>query len=275
MQTLRTRWPWIGGAAVVVVPAALIVSKTVLRAQPATAATQTGQVSRGDIQSQVISSAALQPAADVQLTFGSAGTMTTLNVQPGQSVEQGQVIASLDPSDLQLAVTQAQANLVSAQAKLDSVKAGSTSKDIANGGDAVKSAQAKLDALKQGPTASDLANAQAALQSAQAKLANVKAGSTATDVANAQSALKSAQAKLDTVKAGSTATDVANAKSALKSAQAKLADLKAGNRAEAIAAAQANLVSAQAQLAALPDAPTDANKSAAAQKATQSQATHT
>src|SRR5215213_9446983 len=120
---MKNKWLLWGGAAVVVLVAAGIVAKIMFGAPTARAATQTDQITRGDIQAQVLSSAALQPAADTQLTFGSAGTLTTLNIKPGDHIERGQVIASLDPADLNLAVTVAQANLSSAQAKLTSVKA--------------------------------------------------------------------------------------------------------------------------------------------------------
>jgi HlyD family secretion protein len=272
MQTLKKKWVWIIGAVALLAVALPLLGKALFGTPTARAATQMGQVTRGDIESQVVSSAALQPAADLLLTFGSGGTLATLNVKPGDKVEVGQVIGQLDPSDLQLAITQAEANLSSAQAKLDTTKAGSTAKDIANAQDALKSAQARLDSVKAGPTAADLASAQAGLKSAQAKLASVKASSTPADIANAEATLRSAQAKLDSVKAGSTAADIANAEATLKAAQAKLADLKAGNRKQDIAAAEANLKSAQAKLAALKAGPTAAEKSAAQLKVTQAQA---
>src|SRR5262245_9939838 len=77
---------------------------------------QTAEVTRGDIQQTVLSSAALQPANDLTLTFGSGGTIASISVKPGDHATKGQVLATLDTSDLELAVTQAQANLSSAQA---------------------------------------------------------------------------------------------------------------------------------------------------------------
>src|SRR5438093_947471 len=151
---------------VAVVIGALVFAGLSMSARAATNQTkQTSQglVTRGNIQSTVLSSAALQPANDLTLTFGTAGTIASIAVKPGDRVTKGQTLATLDTSDLELAVTQAQANLGSAQAKLESVKAGAATKDIANGGDTLRAAQAKLDALKQGPTASDLASAQASL----------------------------------------------------------------------------------------------------------------
>src|SRR5215212_4379333 len=170
---LRNRWLWV----IVVV---LVIGGGVFLAMRANAqsstrtTTQTSQVTRGQIQSAVLSSAALQPAADLTLTFGASGTITAVKVKPGDVVTKGQVLAQLDPTSLNMAVVQAQANLQSAQAKLDQLKAGPTVKDLTTAQTNLASAQAKLAALKAPPTAADLANAQASLKSAQAKLASVK-----------------------------------------------------------------------------------------------------
>ncbi len=248
---------------VLVVIALLAFAGMSMAAATKSAPLNTVQISRGDIQSQVLSSAALQPANDLTLTFGSAGTISSIPVKLGQTVEKGQTIAQLDPSELNLAVTQAEASLSSARAKLESVKAGSATKDVANAEAALRSAQAKLDSLKLGPTFSDLASAQAAVVSAQAKLTALKLGPTPQDLANAQAALRSAQAKLATAKAGSTPQDIANAQSTLKSAQAKLDQVKAGSTPEDIANAQSTLVAAQAKLDQLKQGPTQSDLTAA------------
>ncbi len=232
----------------VVVLGALVFVGMSMSARAATPARQATQVTRGDIQATVLSSAALQPASDLSLTFGAAGTIASIAVKPGDHVTKGQALATLDTSDLELAVTQAQANLGSAQAKLESVKAGAATKDIANAQDTLRAAQAKLDALHQGPTTGDLATAQAALVSAQAKLASVKAGATTLDLANAQSALKAAQAKMDTLKTGATTGDLTTAEANLTSAKAKLNTLKAGLTTAQRSAAQLKVTQAQTSL---------------------------
>lgn len=241
------KWVILGVLVLLAIPLVLI-GQRMLTGSTAKAAAQTGQVTRGDIQSQVLSSAALQPEAELTLTFGSAGTLTALKVKPGDHVEKGQVLASLDTSDLNLAVVQAQASLSSAQAKLESVKAGAAAKDLANAESSLKSAQAKLDSLKAGATASDLSSSQASLKSAQAKLASVMAGSTALDISNAQATLKSAQAKLDSLKAGATVGDLAAADASLKSAQAKLTALKEGPTTAQLSAARLKVLQAQTSL---------------------------
>ncbi len=53
-----------------------------------------------------------------------SGQVEELSVQEGDSVQVGQVLAKIDNQAFQIQVEQAQANLASAQAKLDSLKAG-------------------------------------------------------------------------------------------------------------------------------------------------------
>ncbi len=57
--------------------------------------------------------------------------VTTVAVTPGQSVASGNVLATADDSDAQLALTVAQANLASAKAKLSTDKAGLSATDKA------------------------------------------------------------------------------------------------------------------------------------------------
>ncbi len=52
------------------------------------------------------------------LSFSSAGTVTAVNVKAGDTVKAGQVLATIDSAALQSAVTSAEADLASAQAKL-------------------------------------------------------------------------------------------------------------------------------------------------------------
>src|SRR5205085_2856229 len=107
MKTLRKNWLWIVIAAIALVLAVPVAVQFISGSSNARAAVQTGQVSRGNIQLQVLSSAALQPAADLQLTFGTSGTLSDVLVKPGDHVEKGAPIARLDPANLQLAVKQA------------------------------------------------------------------------------------------------------------------------------------------------------------------------
>lgn len=58
-----------------------------------------------------------------RLSFKVAGTLRELNVQVGDSIRKGQVIARLDPRDYQLMVEQAEAGLAQARAELENAQA--------------------------------------------------------------------------------------------------------------------------------------------------------
>lgn len=69
---------------------------------------QTVKVTRTNLMTSVDSSGSVIPATKLQLSFGAAGTVADVNVQVGDRVKQGAVLASLDPTDLQTKVTQAE-----------------------------------------------------------------------------------------------------------------------------------------------------------------------
>ena len=61
-----------------------------------------------------------------ELNFGTSGTVTAVNVAPGDTVTEGQVLATIDDSSLRSQIETAQANLVAAEARLATDKAGPT-----------------------------------------------------------------------------------------------------------------------------------------------------
>jgi HlyD family secretion protein len=255
----------------VIVAGAAIVLSGLFTPHTAQASVPTTQVTRGNLQSTVVSSGQLEPAADVQLNFGAAGTITQIYVRQGQTVQQGAKLAALDSKTLQLAVDQAQAALVSAQAKLDATKAGASPTDIANAQAALVAAQAKLTTVKAGPDKNTVANAQATLTSALSKLHALQAGATKEDIAGAQAALTAAQAKLDALNRPPDPHDVASAQAAVAAAQAKLDALKAPPSPEAVANDQVALTAAQAKLDSLKAGATSADISAAQLQVTTAQ----
>lgn len=108
----------------------------------------TGTVKVGDVTKVATATGTVQNKSSVNLSFGSAGRLTKLNVKVGDIVKKGQVLAEIDKSQLQNQLDSARSNL--------------------------KSAQAKLDLLRQGPTNADLASLQAQVTRAQSDLENAK-----------------------------------------------------------------------------------------------------
>lgn len=81
-----------------------------------TTGTQTGQVTLATISSIVESSGSVSPESTVTLAFGASGTVSEVNVQVGDRVKQGTLLAQLDTTDLELAVDQARQAYISQQA---------------------------------------------------------------------------------------------------------------------------------------------------------------
>ncbi len=72
------------------------------------------------------------PIQSVSLAFENGGTIAWVNSAVGQTAYAGQVLAQLNVNDLSAQLRQAQANVDTQQAKLDSIKAGSRPEDIAS-----------------------------------------------------------------------------------------------------------------------------------------------
>jgi len=90
----RTLWVNLAiGAAIVGVIAVIFAA---LRPSDAPVDQRTVTVARGDITATVTASGPLQRAGIVELAFASAGTITEVNVEPGQSVFVGEVLAAVD-----------------------------------------------------------------------------------------------------------------------------------------------------------------------------------
>ncbi len=107
-----------------------------------------GEAKIGDVTKTVTATGTLQNKNNVNMSFGTAGKLAALHAKVGDAVKKGQVLAELDKKVLQNQVDSARANL--------------------------KSAQAKLDLLRQGPASADLASLQSQVTRAEVDLENAK-----------------------------------------------------------------------------------------------------
>lgn len=185
---------------VIIVLVAIAYLAYVLVRAPATTvpAVSTVPAELGPISGVVNSTGQVAPWTEGKLSFRTSGQIVSIPVRVGDAVKKGSTLASLDTTDLKIQVEQSQANLDSAQAKLDAVQAGPRKEDVAAAQAALDAAQAKLDGMLAGGRAEDVTSAQAALTSAQAKLHELKAGSLPSDLASAQADVDKAQATLAT-----------------------------------------------------------------------------
>ncbi len=224
---------------------------------------QTATVTRGTLAATVSGAGNIAAPQQTNLNFQLAGVpITKIDVQVGDQVKAGQVLAQADDSNLQFALRTAQANLASAQANLAKLQQPPLPADVAADQAAVASAQSAYNvAVNKNAHASDsiasakaaLDNAQAAVQQAQAAYdkiggaSNPNIGMTSQSLAlqqatnNYQSALAAYNLALTDVNDSA----VKQAAQQLASAQDSLVKLTQPPTPQDIAQAQAQVNSAQ------------------------------
>ncbi|MBM3142628.1 MAG: efflux RND transporter periplasmic adaptor subunit [Chloroflexi bacterium] len=122
-------------------------------------------VKRGDIKIDITASGNLKTSREVNLTFGSSGTVKEVLVGIGDYVEEGEVLARIDTLALERSLTQAQVNVKSAQLSLERALEPKTS----SSGTEILSAPDPLDIeIKE----LQLKNAKQSLKEAEENLAN-------------------------------------------------------------------------------------------------------
>ncbi len=205
--------------------------------------------------------AVVVPARYADLSLSASGTVAEVLVEEGDLVEAGQVLARLANDRQVIAIAQAEAQVRSAQARLDELRAGARSEDIDSVQASVDIARANLTKLVDGSRPEDVTAAQAALNSAQANLQELLKGAdnaqlvqALANLQNAEAALQQAQAAYDLVKwnpqigALPQSAALQQASNNYEAAKANYDLLAAGAKDNEIAAAQAQVEQARANL---------------------------
>jgi len=219
-----------------------------LRMQPAPPA-RSAVVERGSIRVVVSASGSIAPLTRAALSFESSGQVAEVAVAVGDRVEAGQVLARLDPSQLELQVAQAQASLRLAEAQLAQLEAGPRPEEIAASQANLRAAEARVAA------------AAASLEQATATASRSQVAAAETQLASAQLQERLAQQEYDRVvesigrdtreeairQREQAGERLVAARKQVEAAQAQLERLLAGADRETVRAARANLAGAQAQ----------------------------
>jgi multidrug efflux pump subunit AcrA (membrane-fusion protein) len=121
--------PFIIGIVVVVIAAGTGVFM-LTRGAAASVSYRTGVAALGTVTQTVSLSGNLAPDGETDLDFGGAGKVTAVNVQPGQTVTAGEVVATQDPTTVNASLTQAEATLSSAEANLSQARAGASASTV-------------------------------------------------------------------------------------------------------------------------------------------------
>ena len=123
----RKNAPTAALAVVVLVLAALIARDVFFPPSSTTAAgLRTATVAMGTVTNSVTATGTLVPAQQMNLGFKTAGTLSAVDVHVGDHVKSGQLLATIDPSPLEVTLQSAQATLASAQATLSNTLSGTS-----------------------------------------------------------------------------------------------------------------------------------------------------
>jgi HlyD family secretion protein len=106
---------------------------------------ETGRVTFGTLKQYVNVSGQVTSSKDANLSFQTTGAVAYVGVKSGDKVQQGKVLATLNSSDAQAQVLQAEAGLASAQALLGQLEQGSRREEIALKEQLVVNAKNSLD----------------------------------------------------------------------------------------------------------------------------------
>ena len=194
-------------------------------------ATEDYSVVKATINSNLLITGTADAQLNSDLTFQSAGKVGAVNVEVGDIVRQGQVLASLVSEDLENGVRVAQANQNAAQLKVDDLLDGSSDAELAVAQQGIASADALLvkaendyNDLLDGPDSTDVAAADQAVRLAESGLATANATleklqntPSDADVAAAEAGVAAAQSALTAAENSAT-----NAENSVNSARASL-----------------------------------------------------
>ena len=129
--------PWLAAGAVVVLSSGLIAAGDA----PARGVSQ-ATVLRGDVTATVGAAGTVQSADTRDLVFGTSGTVTKIEVTPGDKVRAGAVLARLDDADAREKLTVAKAALAAADDTYDKARQGICTGGGSHGGSGGAAAEA-------------------------------------------------------------------------------------------------------------------------------------
>jgi HlyD family secretion protein len=215
----------------------------------------------------ITASGKVQPVQSVNISPKSPGLLADLNVEQGDTVKQGQIIARMDNSEIKMRILQYQANLAQAKAQLAESEAGSRPEEIAQAKARVDQAQAQLAIIRDGNRLQEIQQAQAQVNSAKASVALTqsrvkryqdlaKDGAISQDSleqyvsenSKAKANLEEAQRRLSLLKVGNRNQDIQKQAAIVNQEKEGLRKLENGNRPQEIARLKAAVASAEAQL---------------------------
>ena len=218
-------------------------------------------VSRGEIAATLSFPGEIQSVDQIDLLSVVGGRVLQINVEEGQEVSAGTVLAQLETDTLEAQVQQAGANVQSAQARLATVLEGARPQEIAASQAVLDSLREKLKGMIKGGRPEQITAAEANLRAAETKVTQMKAGAKSYDLTAAHAAVAASTSSVASAEANlarlqnptkldleAAQAGVDSAKATLKSTQAALEDLKSRPKPADVAVADAAVKAATATL---------------------------
>lgn len=252
---------------------------------------EAGQLSTVDIQpadlviGQISASGNIELAKPRLVVLETAGIVDAITVQAGDSVQAGDVLLTLDRTELERAVKRAELAFASAQNQLADVSQAPTASEIAVAEATLLEAQENLATVQAGPSDDEIAAARSSLAAAQAAYAELMAGPSEEELIQLSAAMKQAEIAVAEAQrvydqiawqaSAGTSSEAAALQSATidyESARAAYAEATATASASDIQSALSTIQSAKVQLEDLLNSPTEAEISAAKAQVVDAQA---
>jgi len=144
-KILKNKWLWV--IIIIAIIGGAFAYYKISGSKPAIQYT-TEDVTRGNLIQTVTATGEVDSAHDINLSFRQSGRLAELNVEEGNLVKAGQILAKINSSAIQAQIDQAQANVRAAQANLEQIKAGASAEDINVSQAQVQKAQSDLTNLQ-------------------------------------------------------------------------------------------------------------------------------
>lgn len=240
---------------------------------------QTGEVDTISIVENVEASGTVEAAQDASLYWKTSGIIDQVNVQPGDFVQAGDVLATLDPTSVPANVLAAQVDLINAEINLENLtptalSIAKTEQSIASLEEQVDTLQKRVDGLGHPASQADIEQAKATVLLAKIQMdkawdrykpwqnkseENPIRASLYNRWASAQQTYDQAVRRLNNLQGTGVndldrlvaEADLKLAQTNLEDARENLAELKAGADPKDVAAAEARITAAKATLSAL------------------------
>lgn len=161
------------------------------------------------------------PVRQTKLAFRSTGRVKTVEVRPGDAIEIGQVLATLDARELELALKRAQDDLDLSEVALEEAARSATPEELAAAEAAYAASEAHYQELARGSAPADVVAAESTLTTARQQLAQAEAAA-AADERIARANLESTRVRLEQTRAGPRAEDLRAAELQVEQAKASL-----------------------------------------------------